>query len=139
MKKGEARPSEPPSGTVKALKAPFAPSRPGTGRRSHRRYSVDLAMQCKLLGAGRIITGKVRDMSCAGILFASSEVLPKTAKVELLIDWPVLLNGTCRLQLRGYGRIVRSNPHGTAVSISRFQFYTAGRSTTASPGLAFGA
>jgi|SRR6185369_4108869 hypothetical protein len=96
------------------------------GRRSHRRYPVDLSMRCKLCGTNRIIAGRVTNISSAGIQFVSSEILRRSTKVELLIDWPVLLNGICRLQLRGYGRIVRSDVNGSAALVSRYRFYTAG-------------
>src|SRR5689334_2285435 len=85
----------------------------GNGRRSHRRYPVDLSMRCKLCGTDRVVPGRVRDISSTGVQFVSSEVFPPAIKVELLIDWPVLLNGNCRLQLRGYGKIVRSDAAGT--------------------------
>ena len=124
MKRSEVFPGESRDVTRKPLKAAFQQS--GNGRRSDRRYSVDLPLQCKLVGSNQTVNGRVLDISCAGLYFVSSECLPKTAKVELSIDWPVLLNGVCRMQLRGYGRIVRSDSNGNAVAVSRFQFYTAG-------------
>ena len=124
MNKSEAFPGESRSRTRKPLKAAFQES--SNGRRSDRRYSVDLPVQCKLVGGDHTIHGRVLDISCAGVYFASSERLARASKVELVIDWPVLLNGVCRMQLRGYGRIVRGDSNGNAVAISRFQFYTAG-------------
>jgi len=124
MKRSEVLPGDSRNRTRKPLKAAFQQS--SNGRRSDRRYSVDLSMRCKLVGSERMIAGRVLDISCAGVFFVSSEILPNSAKVELVIDWPVLLNGVCRMQLRGYGRIVRSNASGSAAAISRFQFYTAG-------------
>ncbi len=96
----------------------------GNGRRSHYRYPIDLGIRCRVLRSDLIVFGKIRDISSSGVRFTSSEILAPGKKVELSIDWPILLDGTCRLQLRGQGRIVRSDEHGTAIEIEHHEFCT---------------
>jgi hypothetical protein len=68
--------------------------------------------------------GKLHDMSSGGICFLSSDAITTGIVVDLSIDWPTLLDGQCRLQLKVHGRVVRSDEGRTAVSISRYDFYT---------------
>src|SRR5437660_9479369 len=75
------------------------------GRRSHHRYPIDLGINCRVLRSKRIVLGKIRDISSGGIRFISPEVLAPGTRVELAIDWPVLLDHTCRLQLKCRGRV----------------------------------
>ncbi len=103
----------------------------GNGRRSHYRYPIDLGIQCRPSRSDRVVFGKIRDISSTGVRFTSSEILAPGEKVELSIDWPVLLNGACRLQLKGQGRIVRSDEHGTAIEIERHEFCTRKAQTAA--------
>jgi hypothetical protein len=42
------------------------------------------------------------------------------------MSWPVLLNDTCPMKLMIYGCVVRSNEHGAAVAIERYEFRTQG-------------
>src|SRR5207237_1990983 len=86
----------------------------GNGRRLYRRYPIDLGIRCRVLRNNQIISGKVCDISSGGVRFISSEILTPGKKVELSIDWPVLLDGACPLQLKFWGRIVRSDKLATA-------------------------
>jgi hypothetical protein len=103
----------------------------GNGRRSDRRYPVDLGISCRALSrhtdrtvGRRVVLGRIRDISSGGVRFTSSELLAPGTKVELSIDWPVLLDGACRLQLKGRGRVLRSDEHGIAIKIERHEFCT---------------
>jgi hypothetical protein len=96
----------------------------GNGRRSHRRYPIDLAIRCRGLPSDRVLLGKIRDISSGGVRFTSSEILAPGTRVELSIDWPVLLDHACRLQLKCQGRVLRSDGHGTAIEMERHEFYT---------------
>jgi len=105
----------------------------GKERRSHQRYPIDLEIRCRALRSDIVVLGKVCDISSGGVRFMSdcrqtvgnfSGILAPGKKVELSIDWPILLDGTCRLQLRGQGRIVRSDEHGTAIEIEHHEFCT---------------
>ena len=101
-----------------------------SGRRSHRRYPVDLGISCRALSrhtervGSRVVLGRIRDISSGGVRFTSSEILAPGTKVELSIDWPLLLDGACRLRLKGWGRVLRSDEHGIAIEIERHEFCT---------------
>src|SRR5690349_14311639 len=96
----------------------------GKERRSHQRYPIDLGIRCGTLRSDGVVSGKICDISSGGVRFTSSEILAPGGKVELSIDWPVLPNGACRLQLKGRGRVVRSDEHGTAIEIEHHEFCT---------------
>jgi hypothetical protein len=44
--------------------------------------------------------------------------------VELAVNWPARLGGTCPLQFIATGRVVRSEPDKAAVKIERYEFRT---------------
>ncbi|MBF8285289.1 MAG: type IV pilus assembly PilZ, partial [Anaerolineales bacterium] len=60
--------------------------------------------------------------SSGGVLFSSDQVLSVGTKVELAIDWPFLLQRTCALRLVVMGRVLRSDPSGTAIQTERYEF-----------------
>jgi len=103
----------------------------GSERRKHRRYPVDLEIRCRALRSGRVALGRICDISSHGVRFTSSEVLAPGTKVELTIDWPVLLDGACPLQLKGRGHVLRNDKHGTAIEIERHEFCTRKTETAA--------
>ena len=107
------------------------PRNSGHERRSHRRYPVDLGIWCRALPSGRVVAGKICDISSHGVRFTSSQILAPGAKVELAIDWPVLLDNACPLALRGQGRVLRSDRHSTAIEIERHEFCTRKTEATA--------
>ncbi|HYW48448.1 MAG TPA: PilZ domain-containing protein [Bryobacteraceae bacterium] len=110
----------------------------GGGRRSHRRYLVDLVICCRALPGGRPVVGRTYDISSGGVRFTSSEILDPGTKVELAIDWPVLLDGASPLQLIGWGNVLRTGKHGTAIKIERHEFWTRGTRTVPPPVGGFG-
>ena len=86
----------------------------------------------------RLIHSKNQDVSGAGttlnigsggILFTTEESLPVGRVVELSVNWPARLDGTCALKFVAVGRIVRSEPDRAAVRIERYQFKTRGAGT----------
>jgi hypothetical protein len=94
-------------------------------RRSHHRYPVGLELFYKLDRGGPIAhqgSGKTLDFSEKGLLFQPDQRLPRGSAVELLIDWPVRLDGTPVLHAAISGRIVRSTANRTAVRIGQFRF-----------------
>jgi hypothetical protein len=60
-------------------------------------------------------------------LFKPETPLPVSESIELALEWPVLLDGTCHLQLVLHGYIVRSDPAGTAIQIINHDFRTSKR------------
>jgi hypothetical protein len=106
-------------------------------RRVRLRYAVELDLRYKLTWRHQVLhegSGKTCDFSRNGVFFRADQDLPKGLSVELSIDWPMLLDGVCPLQLRIVGKVLRSSKAGTAVTIMRHQFCTRSRSAAA-PGL----
>jgi hypothetical protein len=66
------------------------------------------------------------DLSRKGIRFSSDDPPPRAAEVELLIEWPFLLQNVCPLELRVWGRVLRSDDQGTVVRMSKYEFRTVG-------------
>ncbi|MBZ5625341.1 MAG: PilZ domain-containing protein [Acidobacteriia bacterium] len=101
-------------------------------RRKHRRYPIALKLQYKAHPAPDG-TGEVTDISSSGLYFRSEYILRVGRPINIILPWPFLLEGRCRLQLRIRGRIVRSDAKGTAVMIYHHEFHTAGRSQADAP------
>lgn len=98
-------------------------------RRAHRRYRVDLALQYALEPkSGAVATGWGRavEMSRAGVLMELGEPLPLGLPVDIVIPWPMRLQGACALELVITGATVRTVGQCTAVRIARYQFRTCG-------------
>jgi hypothetical protein len=70
--------------------------------------------------------GKTLNFGSRGILFTTEEQLPIGYVVELSVDWPAMLDGTCALKFVAVGRVIRSERHRAAVRIDRYQFKTRG-------------
>ena|ERR1700674_2252063 len=99
-------------------------------RRARLRYAVELDLRYKLTWRQQVLhegSGKTCDFSRSGIFFRADQALPKGLPVELSIDWPMLLDGVCPLQLRISARVLRSSKAGTAVKIMRHWFCTRSR------------
>jgi hypothetical protein len=90
------------------------------------RYRVLQSKSVQISGAGKTV-----DMSSGGILFTTSEYLQPGRMVEISVNWPVRLDGTCPLQLVATGRVVRSDADTAAVRIERYEFRTRASSVLA--------
>jgi hypothetical protein len=66
------------------------------------------------------------DLGRKGIRFASDDPLPRDVEVELRVEWPFLLQQVCPLELRIWGRVLRSDSEGTVVRTSKYEFRTVG-------------
>lgn len=98
-------------------------------RRKSRRFPVHQHLHCREVdyGAGCSAgTGLTLDMSSSGIRFSIQEQIPLGYLVELSVDWPVRLEGTCSLKLFVAGRVVRSEAGWAALSILQYEFRTKG-------------
>ena len=60
------------------------------------------------------------------MLLKPDRLLAVGASVELLISWPLRLEGGCRLKLVILGRIVRTDGGGVAVKAKHYEFRTSG-------------
>ena len=98
-------------------------------KRKSKRFPVQQGIQYrvidhwdgKLTGAGLTL-----DMSGSGIRFSIQDGIPLGRIVEVSVDWPVRLDGTCPLKVIVVGRVVRSEPSWAALSILQYEFRTKG-------------
>jgi hypothetical protein len=96
--------------------------RRGTARfplREDVRYKVVQSKTQKITGSGTTL-----NFGSGGILFTTEEMLPVGRTVELSVNWPARLDGTCPLQFVATGRIVRAEADRAAVRIERYEFRT---------------
>jgi len=101
-------------------------------QRLHRRYPIALKVEYKLLNKGkteRLGSGRTLNISSGGIFFEPDEPLPAQGRIELVLEWPFLLERVCALKLVVRGRIVRSEAKGIAVESRQHEFRTAGSGT----------
>src|SRR5215468_6114385 len=83
------------------------------------RYRVVQSKPNALCGSGTTL-----NIGSGGILFTTEEKLPLGRLVELSVNWPARLDGTCPLQFVATGRVVRSDDTRAAVKIERYEFKT---------------
>jgi hypothetical protein len=97
--------------------------------RAHRRYLMRLDVEYKVLIKGRVArlgSGKTLNVSSGGVCFECMDTLPIESSIELVMNWPCLLAGVCRLTLVMRGCIVRNDGQRIAVQVKRHEFRTAG-------------
>jgi hypothetical protein len=66
-------------------------------------------------------------MSTGGLLFRCGVILPVGELIRADLSWPFPLESGQTLELRVQGMILRSDPAGTAISISKYQFHASGQ------------
>lgn len=69
-------------------------------------------------------TGKTLNIGSSGVLFTTEERLSLGQMVELSVNWPARLGGTCPLKFVAVGRVVRAEATMAAVRIERYEFRT---------------
>jgi hypothetical protein len=94
-------------------------------RRSRQRFCIEQPVCYTCLSGGRHAgVGKVLDISSKGVRFTTEYALNPGPRLELSVNWPARLNGTCLLQLMIYGDVVRSEKSAAAVRIEHYEFRT---------------
>ena len=100
-------------------------------QRLHRRYPVTLELEYKLLKRGRVVqrgSGRTLNISRSGVLFEANQALAPGGLIELMIRWPISLQGICPLKLLVRGRVVRiDDDKGVAIRVTYREFRTARR------------
>src|SRR5947208_8018352 len=81
------------------------------------RYRVVQSKTQKVSGLGTTL-----NIGSGGILFTTEDKLPLGRMVELSVNWPARLDGTCPLQFVATGRVIRSETDRAAVRIERYEF-----------------
>ena len=69
-------------------------------------------------------TGRTLNIGSGGVLFTTEELLPLGRTVELSVNWPARLDGTCPLKFVAIGRVIRAEAEIAAVRIERYEFRT---------------
>jgi hypothetical protein len=97
-------------------------------RRSHRRYSIDIALRFSFSRKGIVYlgSGRVLDLSRSGVRFETDSPPPDGAEVELRLAWPFLLQNVCPLELVIRGEVASNSSRGTVVRTSHYEFRTCG-------------
>jgi c-di-GMP-binding flagellar brake protein YcgR len=96
-------------------------------RRTKRRFQIEQEVRYKLLYGQRIAEtgrGTTVNISSGGLWMTTETMLTAGIPVEVSMNWPVLLNDSCPMKLMIYGCVLRSNEHGAAVAIERYEFRT---------------
>ncbi len=105
-----------------------------TDRRTTCRFPVHQQIRYRELRARAVSvsgTGETLDVSSGGILFTTTGRLHPGQNIEVAMDWPARLNGSCPLQFVATGRVLRSDGKTAAVRIQRYEFRTRAQSLTA--------
>jgi hypothetical protein len=99
----------------------------GKDRRAHRRYSITLRLEYKLMEYGCVCHtgfGETVNLSSHGLLCQVNEKLPDNRHIEVAVQWPYLLYGTCPLKLVMEGRIVRASRLLIGIEAKSIEFRT---------------
>lgn len=96
-------------------------------RRSRQRFPLALAVEYRLVGQGaRSGWGWTSNISSRGVLFEIVEQEPCAGLIEVIVNWPYVLDGVCALKLVMKGRVVRIGGRSVAVESTQHEFRTAG-------------
>ena len=99
------------------------------GRRERRWFPIQQDVRYQCVKGSRISTvgvGKTLEISSSEVRFTTQQPLKQGQKVRLAMNWPAMLDNTCRMKLEIVGCIVRSEPGEAAVKIERYEFRTRG-------------
>jgi len=88
------------------------------------RYKLLQSKATQMSGAGKTL-----NIGSGGILFTTEDKLPIGRMVEISVNWPARLGGTCPLKFVAVGRVIRSEADRAAVRIERYEFKTRGSVT----------
>jgi hypothetical protein len=98
-------------------------------RRARSRYPLSMTFTYRALRSGKEGAGRTLNMSSKGLCCSGLRSLPTGTRLKLWLDWPVLLEGVCRLQMLILGRVLRNDTGQSAVVIEHYEFHTRGTGT----------
>jgi len=102
-------------------------------RRRSDRYPIVLPLRYQALDPGLSSargTGTTLAIDSTSVLFLAERPLRPGLRVELIMDWPALLDNRIPLQMRLKGRIDRNDDQGTLMQIVTHEFRTRAKSPT---------
>jgi hypothetical protein len=100
-----------------------------SGRRARRRFPIQQDVRYQCMKGSRIFAvgvGKTLEISSREVRFTTQHALKRGQKMRLAMDWPAMLDNTCRMKLEIFGWILHSAPGEAAVKIERYEFRTRG-------------
>jgi hypothetical protein len=96
-------------------------------RRSSARFALNLEVSFTVAKRGvhgKSGSGRTLDLSSSGLSFITDVPLLTGEKLDVSLDWPVLLDGAIKLQLVMSGVVVRADATVVAMQIKRHEFRT---------------
>jgi hypothetical protein len=96
-------------------------------QRSKRRFLIEQDVRYERLKGAEVLDagmGKTLDISSNSLRFTTGLALQPGDKVKVAVNWPVLLDATCRLKMVIYGRVVRSDGNSATVRIRQHELRT---------------
>jgi hypothetical protein len=103
-------------------------------RRGTIRFPVREELKYKILqprAAAISGAGQTLNFGSGGLLFTTEEKLPVGRQVEISVNWPARIDGTCPLKFVAIGRVVRADSNQAAVRFERYEFKTRGMAAAA--------
>jgi hypothetical protein len=103
------------------------PKGPSSERRASTRFPLDLELRYSVAGRASLVesgTGHTIDLSSSGLAFTPDRPLLIGQKLDISIDWPILLDGGIRLQVVTSGVVVRTSGTVTALRVKQHEFKT---------------
>lgn len=107
------------------------------GSRTRRRFPIQQDVRYQCVKGSRIIlvgVGRTLEISSREVRFTTQQPLKRGQKVRLAMDWPALLDNTCRMKLEISGWVVNCELAEAAVKIERYEFRTRGIQLAANQG-----
>jgi hypothetical protein len=108
-----------------SVRSPKAAGLRHHGRSSHR-YPIRAAVEYRLIGHDCVLkagTGWTMSLSSRSVLI-ESDSLPLNRRVDLWIEWPVMLQDKAGLRLHIDGRTVNAAGTATEIEILAYEFRT---------------
>jgi hypothetical protein len=96
-------------------------------QRSKRRFLIEQDVHYERLRGTEVVDagkGKTLNMSSNSVRFTTGLALRAGDKVKVALNWPVLLDATCRLKMVIYGSVVRSDGDSATVRIRQHELRT---------------
>jgi hypothetical protein len=100
-------------------------------RRRTTRFPLNEDIKYRVLHKSSRVSGSGRTLNIGsgGLLFTTEENLQFGRQVEISMNWPARLGGTCPLKFVATGRVMRAEAGKAAVRIERYEFRTRASST----------
>ena len=104
-------------------------------RRRTTRFPVNEDIKYRVLHKSSRVSGSGRTLNVGsgGLLFTTEERLQVGRQIEISMNWPARLGGTCPLKFVATGRVMRAEAGKAAVRIERYEFRTRASSTETAP------